>query len=239
MENRIRRFATLDSTMEKAAELASAGAATGTVVVAGEQTAGQGRLGRSWYSEPGAGLYFTEILRPKLCPASLPVVTLALGLAVAEGLEEVSGAACDLRWPNDVLIGPRKVSGILALLQDEVLLAGIGVNVNHTRFPADLEAIATSLRIASGRVFDLDAVLAVLVERIDGWMELLLEQGKEPVLRTFTQRSSYARGRRVTVEQEGGAVEGVTDGLDPQGFLYVRGADGKRRLILAGGVRPA
>src|SRR5215204_2800495 len=100
----IHRFDRLDSTMTKAAQLASAGAPDGTVVVAREQTAGQGRLGRSWHSEPGCGLYLTQLLRPTLDPTRLPVITLALGLATAEAMTKTTGVAVDLRWPNDVLI---------------------------------------------------------------------------------------------------------------------------------------
>jgi BirA family biotin operon repressor/biotin-[acetyl-CoA-carboxylase] ligase len=237
--HKIHRFDSLDSTMTKAAELAAAGAESGTVIVAREQTAGQGRLGRSWHSEPDAGLYFTEILRPKLCPDSLPLVTLALGLATRGAITESIGVACDLRWPNDVLIEEKKVAGILAQLQHGALLAGIGVNVNHTSMPEDLRGIATSLRCVTGREHHCEALLQTLIDRIDSWLETLLRDGKKPVLDAFTQSSGYVRGRRVIVDQSDGEIRGVTDGLDPQGFLYVRQDDGRRTLILAGGVRPA
>jgi BirA family biotin operon repressor/biotin-[acetyl-CoA-carboxylase] ligase len=235
----IYRFDTLDSTMTKAAELAAAGAESGTVIVAREQTAGQGRLGRSWHSEPDTGLYVTEILRPKLCPDSLPVVTLALGLATVDAITETAGVACDLRWPNDVIAGDKKVAGILAQLQQGALLAGIGVNVNQISMPEDLQDIAASLRCVTGREHSCEALLHTLIDRIDGWLETLLRDGKRPVLDAFTQTSSYVRGRRVIVDVGDGEIRGVTDGLDPQGFLYVRQDDGRRTLILAGGVRPA
>ena len=233
----IHRFATVDSTMTKAAELAELGAAAGTVVVADEQTAGQGRLGRSWHSEPKAGLYLTEILRPQLSPENLPLVTLALGLATAEAITKTAGIACDLRWPNDVLIGSRKCAGILAQLQDGVLLAGIGINVNHMAFPSDIAGVATSLRQATGREQSREQLLDVLLGSIDTHLETLFRDGKEPVLRAFTAASSYVYGRRVVIE---GATElrGTTDGLDHQGFLTLRQDDGTRKLILAGGVRP-
>ena len=233
----IHRFSTVDSTMRKAAELADLGAAAGTVVVANAQTAGQGRLGRNWHSEPEAGLYVTVILRPKLCPDSLPLVTLALGLATAEAITAATGVACDLRWPNDVLIGNRKCAGILAQLQDDVLLAGIGINVNHTDFPPEIANLATSFRLATGREHSREHLLDILLASIDSHLETLLRDGKEPVLRAFTAASSYVRGRRVVVE---GATDmrGTTDGLDPQGFLFLRQDDGTRKLILAGGVRP-
>jgi BirA family biotin operon repressor/biotin-[acetyl-CoA-carboxylase] ligase len=235
----IHRFASLDSTMTKAAELAERGAESGTAVVAREQTAGQGRHGHTWYSEPGLGLYATVILRPKLCPESLPVVTLALGLATAEAIRAVTGAACDLRWPNDLLIGDRKCAGILAQLHGGVLLAGIGINVNYMSFPDDIAAVATSLRQATGREHSVEQLLSTLLDRIDSHIEQLLREGKEPLLRAFTEASSYVRGRRVAVDQDGAEVYGVTDGLNSEGFLWLQQDDGKRTLILAGGVRAA
>jgi BirA family transcriptional regulator, biotin operon repressor / biotin---[acetyl-CoA-carboxylase] ligase len=234
----IHRFATVDSTMTKAAELAAGGAESGTVVVADEQTSGQGRLGRTWHSEPGAGLYLTQILRPKLCADSLPIVTLALGLATAEAMASTAGVNCDLRWPNDVLIGSRKCAGILAQLQDDVLLAGIGINVNHTTFPAEIAHLATSLRIATGRGQSIEQLLNALLDSIDSHLDTLFRDGKDPVLRAFTVASSYVRGRRVIVEQGSAELRGTTDGLDPQGFLRLRQDNGTRKLILAGGVRP-
>lgn len=234
---KIHRFATVDSTMTRAAELADLGAEAGTVVVATEQTSGQGRLGRTWHSESEAGLYLTEILRPKLCPDSLPLVTLALGLATAEAITQVAGMACDLRWPNDVLIGTRKCAGILAQLQEDVLLAGIGINVNHTMFPPEIEPVATSLRLATGREHSRERLLDVLLGSIDTHLETLFRDGKEPILRAFTAASSYVYGRRVVIDG-GKELRGTTDGLDPQGFLILRQDDGTRKLILAGGVRP-
>jgi BirA family transcriptional regulator, biotin operon repressor / biotin---[acetyl-CoA-carboxylase] ligase len=234
----IHRFESLPSTMLKAVELAQAGCPSGTVVVAAEQTAGQGRFGRSWHSEPGAGLYMSEVLRLKICPDSLPLVTLTLGLATADAIIETAGVAPDLRWPNDVLLNGRKCAGILVQLHDGVLVAGIGVNVNQTEFPADLAATATSLRQCTGRSYDLNKVLDALVSQIEQHLDNLLTNGRESVLRAFSQASSYVRGRRVVVEQNGVEMKGVTEGMDPQGFLFLRQDNGQRTLILAGGVRP-
>lgn len=232
------RFATLDSTMLKAAELADAGAPHGTVILADEQTQGVGRLGRAWHSEPGTGLYMTAIYRPKLCADSLPVVTLALGVAAADAIEQTTGFRPDLRWPNDLLFDGQKCGGILTQLHSGVLLAGIGINVNQTAFPEDLGGIATSLRSHSGREHSREALLNGLIGSIEPWLERLFAEGKSPIFDAFTASSSYVRGRRVVVEQPEGAVRGVTDGLDPQGFLRLRTDDGARILIIAGGVRP-
>jgi BirA family biotin operon repressor/biotin-[acetyl-CoA-carboxylase] ligase len=223
--------------MLKAAELAERGAASGTVVVADTQTAGQGRLGRSWHSEPRAGLYVTFILRPKLSPEIMPVVTLALGLAAAEAITRAAGVACDLRWPNDVLIGGRKCAGILAQLQSGVLLAGIGINVNHTSFPEDIAPIATSLRLVTGAEQSRADLLDALIDSVNGHLETLAHEGKDAVLRAFAHASSWVSGRRVVVEQAPGELRGVTDGLDANGFLMLRKDDGSRVQIIAGGVR--
>src|ERR1043166_2382527 len=144
-------FPSIDSTMPEAARLAAAGCGPGTVVVAGEQTAGQGRYGRYWYSEPDSGLYASVVLRPALSSSSLPVLMLALGLATAEAIARATGLTCAIRWPNEVLIHDKKVAGILVQLQERFVIAGIGINVNHAAFPADLGEIATSLRAESAR----------------------------------------------------------------------------------------
>lgn len=232
-------FATLDSTMLEAARLAEAGCAHGTVVIADEQTAGQGRHGRRWHSEPGAGLYASIVLRPDLRPDSLPVLTLALGLAAADAIADTSGLKCDLRWPNDVMLEGRKLAGILVQLLDSVAIAGIGINVNHVAFPKEIAAEATSLRIVSNRLYSREQLLVTLLEAVERNCGVLAgEDGRQKILMMFSRRSSYARNKRVTVEQGQSTVEGTTAGLDPSGFLILRKDDGTEDLVLAGGVRP-
>ncbi len=234
----VHRFDRLDSTMTKAAELAAAGAPDGTVVVAAEQTAGQGRLGRAWHSEPGSGLYMTQILRPKIDASRLPVITLALGLATAEAITQITGVAVDLRWPNDVMIGPKKCAGILAQLADGVLLAGIGINVNHGSFPPEIAPVATSLRLAAGTAHSSEDLLECLIGTVQEALDNFFANGPEPVLRAFAHASSYVQGRRVVVGEPPNDQRGTTAGLDPNGFLMLRRDDGKLTRILAGGVRP-
>jgi BirA family transcriptional regulator, biotin operon repressor / biotin---[acetyl-CoA-carboxylase] ligase len=221
---RIDYYDTLASTMLAAAELD-----TNSVVVAGEQTAGQGRHGHNWHSEAGNGLYVSVVLPPA------PVLTLALGLATVEAIGQVCGIACDLRWPNDLMIGGRKVAGILVQLIDGRAIAGVGINVNHAGFPPELSHQATSLRLAAGARFECTGLLIGLLHAIDTFVR----EDKETILRLFTRSSSYAAGRRVTVALPGGDIEGTTAGLDPDGFLIVRKDDGTETLILAGGVRAA
>ena len=179
------------------------------------------------------------MLRPKVDAASVPVVTFALGLAAAEAIEEVSGVSCDLRWPNDVLIGDRKCAGILTELHGSAVVAGIGVNVNQSEFPPDVRELATSLRIANGREQSREDLLAALLGSIDRHCDILAERGPAAIFDLFTQVSSYVSGRRVTVELTDGSVTGTTAGLTPAGFLRVRRDNGAVETIVAGGVRPA
>jgi len=203
----------------------------GTVIVAEEQTAGQGRLGRSWYSPRGEGLYCSIVLG---LAQPAPVLTLALGLAAKEAIERTAAIGCDLRWPNDVLIGERKAAGVLVQLHDEKAIAGIGINVNQARFPAHLAPLATSLRLVTGLEYSRELLLANLLDAVENYGETLEREGAAAILRLFAQSSSYVFGRRVLVDE----ISGVTDGLDPSGFLWIRTDDGRRLLVRAGNVRP-
>jgi BirA family transcriptional regulator, biotin operon repressor / biotin---[acetyl-CoA-carboxylase] ligase len=241
-DRRIEWHSAIGSTMTEAGRLAAMGAAAGTVVGAEEQTAGQGRHGRSWHSEPGSGLYVSIILRRKFSPATLSVVTLALGLAAREAILKAADLPCDLRWPNDVLIQSKKCAGILTRFESSshssAIIAGIGINVNHSSFPEELSSIATSLRLASGRCQSRERLLVELLASVDNYCDLLETQGREPVIETFARVSSYVFGRRVCVDQDGSVLLGTTAGLNDSGFLILRGDDGADNVIVAGGVRP-
>lgn len=236
--NQLHYFATIGSTMAEAQRLALAGAPHGTVVIADEQTAGIGRLGRTWLSEADAGVYCSILLRLALQPADMPIASLLLGLATAEAIEKTTRLACDLRWPNDVLIRERKAAGILTQLFDSCIVAGIGINVNQTSFPDDLRTPATSLRMESaGRVQSREDMIINLLESIDNFSAMLTSTGPDAILRAFAAASTYVRDRRVAVEENG--FRGTTAGLDDHGFLLLRMDDGKVQRIASGGIRPA
>lgn len=220
----IEYYPIVDSTMRVAA-----GRPLGSVILAEEQTAGQGRHGHSWHSEPGTGIYLSMVLR------HAPLLTMALGLATAEAIATVTGISCDLRWPNDVLVGGKKAAGVLVQLNDGAAIGGVGINVNHATLPAELEEIATSLRIHAGRQYAREEIFLALIRAIDTFTGL----PEEDILRLFAQASSYACGRRVVVEQQEGVVRGVTTGLTNAGYLRVHQDDGTDTLIIAGGVRAA
>lgn len=223
-DRRILHFESIDSTQRIAAA-----AEPGTIVLADRQLAGLGRHGHTWHSEPGAGIYCSLVLPPS------PVLTLALGLAAVAAVAQATGIQCDLRWPNDLMLDNRKAAGILVQLVNGQAIAGIGINVNQTGFPDDLQGEAISLRQHAGREFAREDILFALFPAIDS----LAGEDTETVLRLFTHASSYVAGRRVTVRQPGGVLTGTTAGLDPAGFLVVRQDDGTDTLILAGGVRAA
>ena len=236
-QNQVHYFPTLESTMIEAARLVSTGAPNGTVVFADEQTKGVGRLGRTWHSEAELGLYSSTILRLPVEAAVLPVVTLALGLATAHAIQKTTEMMCDLRWPNDVLIGGRKASGILAQLVDGCVIAGIGINVNHTYFPRDLRTPATSLRIeGSGRIYSREMLAAALLESLEVFTNTLVHDGPSAIIHSFIAVSSYAFDRRVRVEESG--QTGATAGLDSNGFLLVRYDGGIIERVASRGIRP-
>jgi BirA family biotin operon repressor/biotin-[acetyl-CoA-carboxylase] ligase len=158
-----------------------------------------------------------------------PLLTLALGLAAAEAISVL----CDLRWPNDILVGEKKLAGILVQLVEGKAIAGIGINLNHTDFPPELDA--TSLKIVTGREHSRDELLDRLLPAVETYAAL----APDDILRLFTRASSYAAGRRVVVHVPDGIIHGTTRGLDPDGYLIVRKDDGTDTLILAGGVRAA
>ncbi len=236
----VHHYFRIGSTNAAAMQAAAAGEPEGAVFVAEEQTAGRGRGGHGWHSPRSAGIYVSVILRPHLAPADALVLSLATGLASAAAVREVSGLIPDLRWPNDLLLQGKKFCGILTELSGEVTrvryaVVGIGMNVNQERFPADLTETATSLRREAGQAWSRVELAAALLKSLDREYRAVLAGEREALLRRFEQESSYARGRRVQVDENGG-YEGTTEGLDARGFLLVRTAEGLR-TVLSGGVR--
>lgn len=235
-------FGSVSSTMTLAAQLARDGCPSGTVVGADGQVAGIGRHGHTWHSEAEAGLYVSIVLRLPITADALPVLMLALGIATQRAIADVAGLAADLRWPNDVLIAEngvaKKCAGILAQLEGEAVVAGIGINVNHAAFPSEIEPLATSLLLAGKPGVSREDLLVTLLEEIDACCRILTTEGPPAILELFARHSSYAHGRRVRVERDGAIIEGTTCGVDASGFLVVREDNGKETTILAGGVRP-
>ena len=240
---RLHHFFRIGSTNVAAMQAAAQGEPEGATFLAEEQTAGRGRGGHTWESQPSVGVYTSMVLRPPLPPADALLLSLAAGLAVSSAIETVSSIRPDLRWPNDVMFGERKFCGILTELNAEVTkvryaVVGIGINVNQAVFAPELEPIATSLRLETGREWSRVEVAAALLKSLDREYRALLENPKEArgsIHKRFEERSSYARRREVHVEEDGG-YDGITEGLDERGFLQVRTPSGVR-TVLSGGVR--
>jgi len=241
--SRIHHYFRVGSTNIVAMQAAAAGEPEGAVFVAEQQTAGRGRAGHMWESAQSVGIYISVVLRPPLTPADTLLLSLIAGVAVAEAVEQTTDLHPDLRWPNDVLLGGRKFCGILTEMNAEptrvrYVVVGIGINVNHASFSGELEPIATSLRIESGREWSRVELVAALLKLLDSEYGKLVAGGaaaRTALLQSFENHSSFARSRRVVVEEDGG-YEGVTEGLDERGFLRVRsGSD--LRTVFSGGVR--
>ena len=241
---RIHHFFKVDSTNRVALELAHAGEPEGAVVLAEEQTAGRGRAGRTWHSERAVGIYVTLVLRPKLAPVQAPLLTMMAGLSAYTAIQAHSGLVADLKWPNDLLIGGKKVGGILTEMHAEpgqvrFVIVGIGLNVNQEKFPAELGSLATSLRIESGRPQSRLELLVRLLREFENDYNEFLREGSASVIDRFTKVSSYAQGKRVRVSNGKDAFTGVTAGLGPEGLLQVQRDSGQVTTVIAGDVAEA
>lgn len=239
------------STNQLALEAAQAGAQRG-IWVADEQTAGRGRGGHSWHSVPGDGLYVSVLVTPELPLDRALWLSLATGLAAQQAILATAGIRIDLRWPNDLLCGSRKLGGILvesavlntsAATQAKLRYAvlGVGINVHHREFPPEISSLATSLEIEGGRGVRRQALLIALLRALDREIDELDREyagfGSGPgILARFTTASSWVTGKRVQVPEDGGYT-GFTAGLDSRGFLLVDDDEGARRTVLSGGVR--
>jgi len=231
------------STNADAVAAARDGAPHGSVFFADEQLAGRGRADHGWISVAGAGLYVSVLLRPQIPASHLPLLPLAAGLAAAEAIHAVSGLKVDLRWPNDLLIGPRKTGGILveANLESKSLphaVVGIGINVHQRAFPHGLATPATSLDLETGKTIGRQTLLVTLLKSLEREASALADPAaaKEIPVRV-EQASTWIRGRSVQVHGPQSCT-GIAAGLDEHGFLRVATANGLV-TVQTGGLRAA
>lgn len=254
---KLQHFASVSSTNTLLLEAAASAAANrksvtpeGTVYVADEQTAGRGRGGHAWHSALGTsgkpvGLYVSALVHPELLLRDALWLSLTAGVAAHRAICETSGVGVDIRWPNDLLLGEKKLGGILAETSAasgpgaalHYAVIGIGINVNHATFPTELSALATSMRVGTGHELSRQTLLIALLRALDHELTLL-ETNSPDLLARFSALSSWVRGKRVRVPEQGGYT-GRTAGLDERGFLLVDCDDGVRRTVLSGGVREA
>ena len=221
------------STNDIAIAAAGQGAPEGFVVAANAQSSGRGRLGRSWASPPGAGLYVSAVLRP--APQVLPLITIAAGVAVADGIEAATGLRPGVKWPNDVYAGSRKLAGILAeagsSAAGEHVVVGFGINLRPAAYPPEVAARATSVEAELGRSVDRGLVLAECLVALSMRYELLQRGGGDVVISAWRARAAAHMGRPVEWDVDRGTRRGIAHDVDAHGALLVRVEDQIVRVI--------
>jgi BirA family biotin operon repressor/biotin-[acetyl-CoA-carboxylase] ligase len=221
----------VSSTNDVAGMLADREAPEGTVVVANAQSAGRGRHGRVWASPPGAGLYVSVLFRPT---KDVPLLTIAAGVAIAEGIQSATGLAVDLKWPNDAFVRGRKVAGILAEANSSAtgpyVIVGCGINIMPAAYPPEIAVRATSLEGELSRAVDRGLLFVECLAGLSKWYENLQRGRLAQVVEAWRLRATATIGRRVRGDIGGIAVDGVVEALDDTGALVVRTSNGVARV---------
>ncbi|WP_245983277.1 biotin--[acetyl-CoA-carboxylase] ligase [Ammoniphilus oxalaticus] len=230
-------FETVESTQTEIHALARAGAPEGTVVIADEQVKGKGRLGRSWHSPPGSGIWMSVLLRPKLELQRCPQLTLVAAVAIVETIREQTGLPLMIKWPNDLLLNGKKVCGILTELRAEsdcvdYIALGIGINVSSASFPSELADIATSLSIEQqGQAPLRTPLIKRLLEKLEELYFLYVEQGFSAIKPRW-EAHALMLGKPITARRVNSAtLQGIAIGIDEQGALLLRMEDGRTEHI--------
>ena len=240
MQIRVIRYDTIDSTNSEALRQARQGAAEGLCIVAEEQTAGRGRLGREWVSQKGDGLYFSIVLRPGIDESLITLLTLMSAVSVHDALLR-SAVNADIKWVNDLLVGERKICGILAEATETpggmAVVVGIGINLRSRNLPVDVAAIATSIEEETGLSPNVERLIEDLCDALTAKYELLgTSDGPQTIRRLWSERSSYADGKKVTVNMGDRSLEGITRGIEDDGGLKVETENGTIVTVRAGDV---
>lgn len=233
-------FKKIDSTNTCAKEAALAGCPEGTLFIAEHQTAGRGRRGRIWLSGPSHGLCFTLVMHPLFPARRLTLLPLLAAVAVSEAVQETTGLRADVKWPNDLLIGGKKICGILTeagfdLDTIDYAVTGIGLNINTPAdaIPDELKTIATSLAIEAGKTFDRAAIARNVLYTFEQRYEQACADGFDAMLAAWRERSCTL-GREVTIKQESGHIQGIAEAITPDGALLLRLPDGTLQTVLSG-----
>ena len=234
-------FEETDSTNDRAANLGRNGAASGLAIFAEKQNAGRGRFGRRWESASHLGLWFSLLLRPTFPQEHWPRLTTWAAVSIASAIERATGVSVGIKWPNDIFVDGRKIAGILIetgmdRAQVNFAVVGIGLNANHARedFPENLAAIATSLRVATGRAIDRAAMAAAILRELDTRHADLERRFAQLVAEAH--RRSVLLGTWVQVRVVDSVIEGVAESLDENGQLILRQRDGNLTTLSAGEV---
>ncbi len=241
-QGEIRYFERTDSTNLRAKAMAADGAPEGTLVIAEEQTQGRGRRGRNWFSPPGAGIYLSLIMRPDILPQEAPRFALLTAAAVAEAVREITALETRIKWPNDILVGGRKLGGILTEVSMEMdkveyMIVGLGLNVNLAReaFPSDLQEIGTSIQMEMGRHLHRLPLVRRIIERFEETYQGYQRHGFAPIRKRWQDFTDMI-GRTVEVDTMGRRLTGEVLDFDEDGYLVVREHNGVPVRLFSGDV---
>ncbi|OPA81474.1 biotin--[acetyl-CoA-carboxylase] ligase [Paenibacillus selenitireducens] len=242
MGKQIKILDSTPSTQIVAQELAEQGAPEGTLVIAEEQTSGRGRMGRPFYSPSGKGIWMSLVLKPQTSLQFTPQLTLLAAVALCRSLQRVVPISIGIKWPNDLLVGTRKICGILleSSTEDERVryaIAGIGIsaNLDVEDYPEYLKDIATSLKIESGAKVDRTAIITEFLAEFETLYQLYHEQGFAPI-RILWEALSISLHRPITIHTLQGKVTGIAEELDDSGALWITDEFGEKRKIFSGDV---
>ncbi|WNS74008.1 biotin--[acetyl-CoA-carboxylase] ligase [Bacillus sp. DTU_2020_1000418_1_SI_GHA_SEK_038] len=223
----------VDSTQKIAHRLANEDAPEGTVIIAEEQVLGRGRMDRKWHSPKYTGVWMSVILRPNIPPQKAPQLTLIAAVAVVQAIEEFTNLTPQIKWPNDILINGKKVTGILTELQADAdritsIIIGIGINVNQQKedYPEELHNIATSLAIESGKKLQRAELVKILLSKLENLYALYLEKGFYPI-KLLWESYAISIGKIITARTITGSIHGKAMGITEDGVLMIEDEKGK------------
>lgn len=228
---------TVDSTQKIAHRLSMENAPEGTLVIADEQLQGKGRLGRSWHSPKYTGVWMSIILRPDIPVGKTPQLTLLTAVAVVQAIQEITGLEPRIKWPNDILLNGKKVTGILTELQAEAdkvhaVIVGIGINANQKTedFPLEIRSKATSLFIESGKKVNRSELIRAVLAKLEKLYKLYLSNGFEPV-KILWESYALSIGKTITARTLNKTITGKALGITEDGVLKIEDADGKIHYV--------
>ena len=233
---------TIDSTNNRARRLAEKGASEGTLIISDEQTAGRGRMGRSWISPPGTGIWFSLLLRPAVTPTRATLITPLVAVALSRSIREETGLPAGIKWPNDILIRGKKAAGILTEISTcqrsiRYIIVGIGINVNTEYFPEEIRGKATSLSLSSGcRISRLKILLSLLLKLERQYLDFTRKKDFDSILLDY-RRMSVTIGNQVSIAVPDGKLTVEAIDITETGGLLIKSNDGTIEEIISGEVQ--
>lgn len=232
---------TVDSTNDYLKRMAEEGAPHGTLVVAEYQTKGKGRRGRSWVTPPGSTIAMSILVRPELEPEKVSMMTLVAGLSVAQSVREITGLEAEIKWPNDVVVHGKKLSGTLTEMSMEMgavhyLVIGTGINANVMEFPEELQSTVTSLELELGAKADRGALICAYMKAFERNYERFMQSGDMSFLLEEYHGLLANRNREVRVLEPGNEYNGIAEGINSRGQLLVKKEGGTVTEVYAGEV---